>query len=447
MENITSNLLAVIPVLGIMIVIHEFGHYAAAKFFGVRVEVFSVGFGKRLWGFKRGDTDYRICLVPLGGYVKMSGENPMDEQSGDPGEFGAHPRWQRLIIAAAGPAMNIVLAIALLTGVYMVHYERPLFYDQPAVIGWVLEDSVGAKAGIQSGDRIVKINQVENPTWEQVIPIVLLSPNQPVELALKRGEEVIRMTVRPEAVGPNEAGDLGLLADQPRIVTHLEPGKPAERAGMQLGDEILAVDGIPVRAIEQFRIHLREKKGQAVTISLLRNGQQKEITVTPVKVANESDGKESYRVGFGSIPMRVEKLPFRQAFARSLEKNKEFSLLIVEMAQKLVQRKVSLRQIDGPIGIAGAAGAAARQEGWTPILLLTAAISLNLGVFNLFPIPILDGGMILMLLIESAMRRDINLVIKERIYQAAFVFLVLFAAVVIYNDIAKNLPGLTKYLP
>ncbi|MGH8058775.1 MAG: site-2 protease family protein, partial [Candidatus Entotheonellia bacterium] len=168
MEILFSNAVAVVVVLGVMIVVHEFGHYAAAKYFGVRVEVFSVGFGKRLWGFKRGDTDYRISLIPLGGYVKMSGENPMDEQSGDAGEFSSHPRWQRLIIAAAGPAMNIVLAIALLTGVYMMHYEHPIFLDQPAVIGWVIEDSVAAKEGFLAGDRIAKIDGVPNPTWEQV---------------------------------------------------------------------------------------------------------------------------------------------------------------------------------------------------------------------------------------------------------------------------------------
>src|SRR6267143_5024030 len=124
-------------VLGFMILIHEFGHYAAAKYFGVRVEVFSIGFGKRLLGFKKGDTDYRIAAIPLGGYVKMSGENPMDDRTGDPGEFLAHPRWQRFIIAIAGPAMNILLAIVLLTVVYMVHYEYPIYMDQAAVVGYV----------------------------------------------------------------------------------------------------------------------------------------------------------------------------------------------------------------------------------------------------------------------------------------------------------------------
>ncbi|MGH9578199.1 MAG: RIP metalloprotease RseP, partial [Terriglobales bacterium] len=384
-ENLPSNALAVVVVLGVMIVIHEFGHYAAAKYFGVRVEVFSVGFGKRLLGFKRGDTDYRISLIPLGGYVKMSGENPMDEQSGDPGEFGSHPRWQRLIIAVAGPAMNIVLAIVLLTGVYMVHYEHRVYMDQPALIGWVEEGSVGAKEGFLPGDRIVKIDGIVNPTWEQAIPHILLNPNQPVEIAVQRGEQVIRKIVRPESVGPNEVGDLGLEPDQPNIITSLEEGMPAELAGLQVGDEILAVDGIPIRSVlPQLRKHLKEKREQAVQIAVRRDGKTRDFTVAAVKT--EIEGQEFYRIGVASIPTHVDKLPFRQAFLKSLETNKKFSLLIVEMAQKLVQRKVSLRQIDGPIGIAGAAGAAARQEGWTPILLLTAAISLNLGVFNLFPI-------------------------------------------------------------
>ncbi len=445
MEILFSNAVAVVVVLGVMIVVHEFGHYAAAKYFGVRVEVFSVGFGKRLWGFKRGDTDYRLSLIPLGGYVKMSGENPMDEHSGDAGEFSSHPRWQRLIIAAAGPAMNIVLAIALLTGVYMVHYEHPIFLDQPAVIGWVVEDTVAAKEGFLAGDRIVKIDGVQNPTWEQVFPKVLLNPNQPLEIWLQRGEEVIRKTVRPEAVGVNEAGSLGLIPHKPNLITTLDAGMPAERAGLQVGDEIAAVDGVAMTAMPQIQKHLREHRDQAVRVTVLRQGQSLDYTMTAVKT--EIEGETFYSIGIASDPTHVDKLPFGQAFAKSLETNKKFSLLIVELVQKLVQRKVSLRQIDGPIGIAGAAGAAARQEGWTPLLLLTAAISLNLGVFNLFPIPILDGGMILLLLIESTIRRDINLVIKERIYQAAFVFLVLFAAMVIYNDIAKTLPGLAKYLP
>src|SRR6267142_6921756 len=188
-------------VLGFMILIHEFGHYAAAKYFGVRVEVFSIGFGKRLLGFTKNGTDYRIAAIPLGGYVKMSGENPMDDRTGDPGEFLSHPRWQRFIIALAGPAMNILLAIALLTGVYMVHYERLVFADKPAVVGWVLPDSPAAKAGIKEGDRIIRIDGIEDPTWEQVEPRVALSPNQPLSVGILRDGKTFETTVTPEAMG------------------------------------------------------------------------------------------------------------------------------------------------------------------------------------------------------------------------------------------------------
>src|SRR6266849_8978191 len=197
-----STIVAVAVVLGFMILIHEFGHYAAAKLFKVRVEVFSIGFGKRLFGFRRGETDYRIAAIPLGGYVKMSGENPMDERSGDPGEFLSPPRWHRFLIAIAGPAMNILFAVGVLTCVYMVRYEYPSFFDEPAVIGWVEQDTPAAKAGIQAGDRIVRIDGIENPTWEQVIPREALNPNQPLDITIERGGQTLSKTIVPEALGP-----------------------------------------------------------------------------------------------------------------------------------------------------------------------------------------------------------------------------------------------------
>src|ERR1700739_3611740 len=163
MSEFLTSIVAVVAVLGFMILVHEFGHYAVAKWLGVRVEVFSIGFGKRLLGFRKGDTDYRISAIPLGGYVKMSGENPMDERTGDPAEFMSHSRWHRFLIAIAGPSMNILLAIFLLTTVYMVHYEYPVFLDKPAVIEGVKHDSPAAKAGFQVGDRITRIDGVENP--------------------------------------------------------------------------------------------------------------------------------------------------------------------------------------------------------------------------------------------------------------------------------------------
>src|ERR1700689_1733626 len=184
MQEFITAVVAVGVVLGFMILIHEWGHYAAAKLLGVRVEVFSIGFGKRLLGFKRGDTAYRISAIPLGGYVKMSGENPMDERTGDPAEFLSHSRWHRFLIAIAGPTLNIMLAIFLLVGVFMVHYEYPAIYDEPPVIGWIMQNTPAAKAGFQPGDRIVRIDGLENPTWEQVDIREALNPNQPLDVTI-----------------------------------------------------------------------------------------------------------------------------------------------------------------------------------------------------------------------------------------------------------------------
>src|ERR1700674_2751620 len=197
MAQFFISLIAVVVILGFMILIHEFGHYAVAKWLGVRVEVFSIGFGKRLIGFRKGETDYRIAAIPLGGYVKMSGENPMDERTDDPGEFLNHSRWHRFLIAIAGPVMNILLAIFLLTSVYMVHYEYPVFMDKPAVIEGVKHDSAAAQAGLQPGDRIVKVDNIDNPTCEQLQPRVWLSANQPLTVTVQRGTQIFQKTIVP----------------------------------------------------------------------------------------------------------------------------------------------------------------------------------------------------------------------------------------------------------
>ena len=432
-------------VLGFMILIHEFGHFAVAKYFGVRVEVFSIGFGKRLLGFKKGETDYRISAIPLGGYVKMSGENPMDDRTGDPGEFLSHPRWQRFIVALAGPAMNIMLAIALLTGVYMVHYEYPAVLDEPAVVGWVNPNSPAEKAGIQKGDKIVRVEDIENPNWEQVDVKDALSPNQPLKFAIERDGKVTEKTLVPEPFGPNQYGAMGWVPQESSVtLTTLEAGMPAEKAGLKIGDRILTANGQEIPAVEALIQMLSRTKDQPLEIVVLRNGQKQTFTVKPTLAAGGPSQELRYRIGVASVPTKVVKLAFPDALKRSLSDNKKSSFLILELLQKMAQHKVSMRQVDGPIGIGSAVGAAAREEGWTPLLLITAAISLNLGIMNLLPIPILDGGVILLLFIETLMQKEISLPIKERIYQAAFVFLVLFAVMVIYNDLVKTLPGLTR---
>ncbi|MEO5936940.1 MAG: RIP metalloprotease RseP [Terriglobales bacterium] len=433
---------SMLVVLGIMIVIHELGHHLVAKFFGVRVEVFSVGFGKRLWGFRKGDTDYRISALPFGGYVKMAGENPMDQKTGDPAEFASHPRWQRILIAVAGPAMNIFLAIALVTGIYMVHYERDVSASRPAIVGDVDPDGPAKAAGIKSGDRIIRVGDVQNPLWQDMQEALIrskIAAGEPLDLSVQRGAEIISIKLTPQVRSPQELDYLGIVPDDPIVVTKVAPGSPAAQAGLLEDDEFMAINGQTMRSMFGVRAFVQQNRDAPINVQVRRNGQLLTLNVKPEQIV-EAGGKTDYRIGFGSEPKRhtvVEALSFSQAFSKSLEWNKRYSLLIGELLQKMVQRKVSLKQVDGPIGIGRATGDAVRQPGWIPILMITAMISLNLGIFNLLPIPILDGGLILMLAIESVIRRDIDQRIKERVYQTAFVFLILFAVMVIFNDVNK----------
>jgi regulator of sigma E protease len=438
MSDFLTSLVAVVAVLGFMILIHEFGHYAVAKWLGVRVEQFAIGFGKRLIGFRRGDTDYRINAIPLGGYVKMSGENPMDERSDDPREFMNHSRWHRFLIAIAGPTMNILLAIILLTTVYMVHYEYPVYLDKAAVIDGVKPLSPAAQAGLQAGDRIVRVDGIENPTWEQLEPRVWLSPNQPLTISIQRGNQTFEKTIVPTAVTSSEVGSAGWFPEDAVVVGRVEPDLPAAKAGIREDDRIVALDGQTVHSIEGVIESLQRTKEQPVKLSVMRGGQMLSISLAPILSKTEDPKEQRYRLGFSNKgELKVTTLPFAKALRLSLNRNREYSFMILELAKKLVQRKISLRAVSGPIGIAQEAGYAAQQKGWTPLMELTAGISLNLGIFNLLPIPILDGGVILFLLIEGLMRRDISMNIKERVYQAAFVFLVLFAVMVIFNDLMK----------
>jgi regulator of sigma E protease len=437
--SILYSIVSVVIVLGIMIVVHEFGHFAAAKYFGVRVEVFSVGFGKRLLGFTRGETDYRISALPFGGYVKMAGENPMESRTGDPGEFMSHPRWQRFIIAIAGPFMNILFAVVLLTGVFMAHDEQPVYLNQPAVIGAVDKDSPAEKAGLQAGDRIVRYEDMKNPTWEDVLSKVMLSANFPVNVTIQRGSETLTKTVVPEAVGKDQIGRAGWIPDAPTVIADMESGQPAEKAGLKVGDEIVAINGTAIRSTQSMVRVFQDSGAKPVDLSVMRDGKVISFNLTPV--LTDINGDKKYRIGVATeAKVDVGKLPLGKAFTKSLEQNKRYSMLILDLVKRMVERPTLIKQMSGPIGIAKMSGEAMRQQGWIPITLLMAAISLNLGIFNLFPIPILDGGLILLLIIEALMRRDISQTVKERIYQAAFVCLILFAGLVIFNDVVKLLP-------
>lgn len=436
MQLFSLSVVAFIFVLGILVFVHEFGHYAVAKLFKVRVEVFSLGFGKRLFGFKRGDTDYRISLLPLGGYVKMAGENPMEARTGDPGEFMSHPRWQRFLVAIAGPAMNIILAFVVLAVLYTFHHEYFAFAKAPVDVVFVTPNSPAQKAGLQVGDRIASVQGIDNPTWEQFLIRVSINPGQQVPVKVLRGDKAIDLTLVPETSGKDHEGDAGL--DPPGVVGMIEPGLPADKAHIQSGDVLVSVNGKPIHSVDDLLGALQEAKGNPVQLTILRDRKNLTLAIPGELVGSPGTEEKKYRIGVSME--QVEKLPFTVAVQTSYEECKSNSLLIFELLGKLIQHKNSIQQMSGPIGIMRYSGQAARM-GMPSLLKFMALISLNLAIFNLLPIPILDGGLMLMLLVEAVMRRDIKQEVKERVYQAAFVFLVLFAAVVIFNDVAKTLPG------
>jgi regulator of sigma E protease len=439
MSTLVVNGLAVIVVLGVMIIFHELGHFLAAKYFDVRVEAFSIGFGKRLAGRQYGDTDYRICALPLGGYVKMAGDN-IGEGTGDPGEFLSKPRWQRFIIAVMGPIFNFILAVAMLTGLYVFHYEKEAILDKLADIGYVAENSAASRAGIQLGDRIVEFDGVRNPNWESLQFHVLSNPAHPVETSYLRDGKEFKTTLTPEPERRERVGVAGWAPQDPAMVASVDPGESASQAGIEPGDRIYSVNGQVIGYWPEMIDIVQKSKGQPLQLGIRRGGRDFTVTVTARNRETPGVG-QMWRIGvtFQKNDVIVKPLPLPAAFKESLARNRIFAAMIFDFVGKLLERRMSPRSMAGPIGIATEAGDAARRGAFDFITLM-AFISVNLGIFNLFPIPILDGGQILMLLIEGALRRDLSVAVKEKIITVGFVFLVLFAVYVSYMDIVKTLP-------
>ena len=435
LTSIGFSIIAFLFVLGVMIFIHELGHHIAAKLLGIRVDVFSLGFGRRLFGFKRGDTDYRVSLLPLGGYVKMAGENYDEEPTGDPGEFMAHPKMHRFLVAIAGPAMNILLALVLVTTTLLFGIPVAKYLRQPALIGSVQEGSAAEQAGLQPLDIIVAIDGDPIPSWQDLEIGISLSPNQDLVLEVERQGQVLTKNITPSLSEGFEIGTIGVGPFIPYIISDVEPGSPAEEAGLRPGDEIvrLTMGNKTTVGFDESAQMINASKGSPLRFEVLRDDQVFETTFAAVQM------EDRWRIGTAVQVMQLEQYGFLQAVEHSFQRNLKLTLLTFEVVGRIFTGRTSLRAMSGPIEIARFSGMAAAM-GVIQLLNFMALVSLQLGIFNLMPIPILDGGVIALLGIEGLIRRDLSMRVKERIFQVGFVFLILLMGIVIFNDLAKNLP-------
>ena len=490
-------LIGVSLVLGVMILIHEWGHFIAARMFGVRVDVFSIGFGPRLFGWKSGNTDYRISIIPLGGYVRMAGQDITDIDSshrwsasraaageaetpgkvadaiqtgtevatgeklspvmesavksgymrgseelaasfptGAPDELMSKPRWQRAVISAAGPAVNLVFPILLLTGYFVaIGIPYPVFEDKPVVVTAVPANSAAAHAGLEPGDRVVAINGEQNPNWTDAAKIVTTAePNTKVSAEVETAGQ--KRTVEIPVGAQKDTEQIFGFAPMKPVLEDVAPGMPAARAGLKEGDVIASVDGQPIQWWGQFTERVRGSNGKALSLDVDRKGQPVHLVVTPQAGSNER-GETVYQIG---VQVHEETAYRRVAFGESVKfaAARTYDTIddTIGVVGKLFSGRVSVRQLQSVVGISREAGRAVH-KGAQAVISLMLLISVNLGILNLLPIPILDGGNILLLAIEGGLRRDLSLAFKERFVQVGLVFLLVLFAIVMYNDVAR----------
>src|SRR3984893_3598568 len=459
-------LLGVALVLGVMILVHELGHFIAARIFGVRVDVFSIGFRPRLFGWKRGATDYRVSALPLGGYVRMAGQDPSEIDSanstsipgkekdgnaadpqlqglakGAPDELMNKPRWQRAIISFAGPLVNLIFPILLLTVYFVaIGIPYPSYQDKPVQITAVPANSPAAAAGLHAGDKVVALDGEKNPDWEQAEKVLAkLTPNSKLAMEVEEAGSRRSLSVPVEQKDLEQPERLLGFAPIRPVLEDVAPGYPAQRAGLKENDLISAVDGQKIQWWGEFTERVRGSNGKPVALDVDRKGQLLHLVVTPQAATNER-GETVYQIGVQAHEDTAYK---RVAFS---EGARYATLVTVEKVEetigivgRLLSGRVSLKQLQGPVGISRAAGQAAR-KGSLAIISLMVLISVNLGILNLLPIPILDGGHILLLAIEGGMRRDLSMAFKERFVQVGLVFLLVLFAYVMYNDVVRLLP-------
>ena len=427
-----TSALAFLFVLGVLIFVHELGHFLMARRIGVRVLTFSLGFGPKIVNVKRGDTEYCISAIPLGGYVKMAGENPDDARTGADDEFLSKGKWQRFQVLVMGPLMNLLLAVVVMTIVLYHGADVAAFEQQPVVIGGFTEKSVGARSGLKIGDRIDSIDGKPVDTWEHFFLMISTKAKREVALGVVRDGKPLQITVVPDSQGKYEVGEIGINPVLHPEVADTSPNQPAAEAGLRGGDVILAAGSEQNVSYAHLLDAIRAHQGTPLTLSVKRGDAIQSITVTPRNIGGQ------VMIGAHIHPGEIRTIepgPL-DAVKLSIQKNIEWTQMIFQTLGGLVTRETSVKQLMGPVAIADLSGTAA-QAGWIPLFSLMAMISLNLGLLNLMPVPVLDGGHILIMGLEAIARRDFSLQVKEKMFLVGFVLLMALMVTVIYNDLTR----------
>jgi regulator of sigma E protease len=430
-----TTILAFAFVLGVLVFVHELGHFLAAKRVGIRVLKFQLGFNPTVVSFRRGDTEYAIGALPLGGYVKMAGENPDEPLTGRKDEFLSKTKWERFQVLIMGPVMNLLLAFVLTAVVQYRGAEVPAYEDQPPVVGVVAAGSPAERAGIHAGDRILAVADHPVDTWEGFFLAIASRPDREVPIDLARDGRHMTVSVTPAVASAGQSrieyGEIGVLPNAHPHLLKVNAGEPGERSGLREGDIIVSVDGQAITLASQFRETIAKHAERTMAVAVLRAGRPQTIAVTP--------GKKGQNGWLGIIPAdetTISKKTATEAVKKSFNNNVRDAGLIIQTLWGLVTRETSPRQLMGPIGIAQLSGETA-QLGWLPLASLMAMISLNLGLLNLFPIPLLDGGHIFIMALEGLARRDFSMHVKEKMLLAGFVVLMMLMVTVIYNDLTR----------
>ena len=439
------NVLALVVVLGVLVLLHEGGHFLVARSLGARVSVFSFGFGKRLFGRERDGTDYRVSLIPLGGYVRIHGLGPDESDVVSAEHAQPEPllaRWRRALILLAGPAANIVGAVLFITLAFVAGMQVPASEDRAPEIAWVDPASPAAAAGIQAGDLVLAVNGKPIATWRDLDMATLGSPNHALVVKFRRAGTEREATLTPKSMTRYDLGYAGMAPTLPAEVSGVLAGSPAEKAGLKAGDAIVAVNGEKVQHFFDVMRLVGASPERELTLTIRRGGQEMVVRATPIK-----DPSGQGKLGIPAPnPTVLKRLPVPAAFVESLRENVRLTRETFAVIGRMITGRASFKQMSGPIDIARFSGAAAR-SGTVPFIWLLGMISLQLAIFNLLPIPVLDGGHLAVIAVESAVRRDFSDRTKERILNIGFWLIITLVVIVIYNDLAKSFPILDKIIP